>query len=60
MPEITLLESIRQGLDEMMASDARGFGLSERRGGLLGSFCSTSNSARSHGRGEWDLGVHMG
>jgi 2-oxoisovalerate dehydrogenase E1 component beta subunit len=38
MPEITLLESIRQGIDEMMADDARIFVFGEdvgRRGGVF-------------------------
>ncbi|HEX9369367.1 MAG TPA: alpha-ketoacid dehydrogenase subunit beta [Roseiflexaceae bacterium] len=38
MPEITLLEAIRQGLDEMMAADARVFVFGEdvgRRGGVF-------------------------
>lgn len=38
MPEISLLEAIRQGLDEMMAADARVFVLGEdvgRRGGVF-------------------------
>ena len=38
MPEITLLESIRQGIDEMMAADARIFVFGEdvgRRGGVF-------------------------
>src|SRR5215213_3541439 len=38
MPEITLLESIRQGIDEMMASDARIFVFGEdggKRGGVF-------------------------
>jgi 2-oxoisovalerate dehydrogenase E1 component beta subunit len=38
MPEITLLESIRQGIDEMMAEDARIFVFGEdvgRRGGVF-------------------------